>query len=71
MGSHPDTEIKFATEQEEFQGLFEDDYYQIFIQRLDILVKASDNIFKKGYYKNYNNEQFNSQILSRRKLCEI
>jgi len=70
MGSHPDTEIKFATEQEEFQGLFEDDYYQIFIQRLDILVKASDNVFKKGYYKNYNNEQFKSQILNRRRLCE-
>jgi hypothetical protein len=70
MGSHPDTEIEFATEQKEFEGLFEDDYYQIFIQRLDILIKASDNIFKKGYYKNYNNKQFRSQILNRRKLCE-
>lgn len=70
MGSHPNTKIEFATEQEEFQGLFEDDYYQIFIQRLDILIKASDNIFKKGYYKNYNNEQFKSQILNRRRLCK-
>jgi hypothetical protein len=66
MGSHPDTEIEFATEQSEFMALFEDDYYQIFVQRLDVLIKASDNIIKKGYYKNYSNQQYQSQILNRK-----
>lgn len=70
MGSHPDTKIHFSSDQSEFEGIIDDSYYTIFIQRLDTLVKASDNIFKKGYYKNYDNKEFISQILTRRKLCE-
>ena len=69
MGSHPDSEISFASDTE-FYGLFDDDYYQIFLQRLDTLIQASDNIFKKGYYKNYDNNEFQSQILNRRKLWQ-
>ena len=70
MGSHPDSEISFASD-EEFNGLFDDDYYVVFLQRLDTLIQASDNIFKKGYYKNYDNNEFQSQILNRRKLWQV
>ena len=70
MGSHPDSEISFASD-EEFNELFDDDYYVVFLQRLDTLIQASDNIFKKGYYKNYDNNEFQSQILNRRKLWQV
>ena len=70
MGSHPDSEISFASD-EEFYGLFDDDYYVVFLQRLDTLIQASDNIFKKGYYNNYDNNEFQSQILNRRKLWQV
>ena len=70
MGSHPDSEIPFATD-EEFNELFDDDYYVVFLQRLDTLIQASDNIFKKGYYNNYDNNEFQSQILNRRKLWQV
>ena len=36
----------------------------VFLQRLDTLIQASDNIFKKGYYNNYDNNEFQSQILN-------
>jgi|TARA_R100000081_G_C4813357_1_gene172872 hypothetical protein len=66
MGSHPDTEIDHAATQINFEPLFDEDYYQIFVQRLGTLVKASDSIVKKGYYKNYKNNNF-QQLIQRRK----
>ncbi len=53
MGSHPDTVIDYSADQENFESELDEDYYQIYLQRLDTLVKASDSIMKKGYYKNY------------------
>jgi hypothetical protein len=55
MGSHPDTVIDYSADQENFESELDEDYYQIYLQRLDTLVKASDSIMKKGYYKNYPN----------------
>tara|TARA_R100000081_G_scaffold84033_1_gene52353 strand:+ start:164 stop:706 length:543 start_codon:yes stop_codon:yes gene_type:complete len=66
MGSHPDTEIPHAADQEHFEPISDEDYYQIFIQRLDVLVKASDSIEAKGYYQNYINKDFLSLVKSRK-----
>ncbi len=70
MGSHPDTVIDHAATQVNFNPLFDDDYYQIFVQRLGILVKASNSILKKGYYKNYNTKDFHSLITKRKLLWQ-
>jgi hypothetical protein len=48
--------------------LLEDDYYQLFLQRLDVLVKASDSIKGKGYYKNYKPKDYESLVNLRSKL---
>tara|TARA_R100000734_G_C3275485_1_gene70376 strand:+ start:41 stop:583 length:543 start_codon:yes stop_codon:yes gene_type:complete len=66
MGSHPETEIHHAVCQDHFEPLLEEDYYQIFVQRLEVLIKASDSIKKKGYYKNYKTEDY-EQLIQRRK----
>tara|TARA_Y100001973_G_C5166482_1_gene316489 strand:- start:12 stop:554 length:543 start_codon:yes stop_codon:yes gene_type:complete len=66
MGSHPDTEIDHAVSQENFEPILEEDYYQIFVQRLEVLIKASDSIKKKGYYKKYKSDDF-KQLIQRRK----
>lgn len=66
MGSHPDTEISHAVDQTDYNPISDEDYYQIFVQRLDVLIKASDSIRTKGYYENYYNDDFHS-LVSRRK----
>jgi hypothetical protein len=68
MGSHPDSKtLEHAAEQIDFAPLSSQDYYQIFLQKLDTLVKASDSIIKKNYYKNYSKEDFNEFVELRRK----
>ena len=71
MGSHPDTVIDFASEaNEDFEELLDEDYYVLYVQRLEYLIKASDNILKKGYYKNYSAKDLSDQITDRRKLWQ-
>lgn len=67
MGSHPDSEVTHSDIEINYNPLFEQDYYQIFVQKLSTLINASDSIFKKGYYKNYSYKNFYSLILNRRK----
>jgi hypothetical protein len=68
MGSHPEEdEIEHAGSQENFEPIFEEAYYTVYLQRLSILVKASDSIIKKGYYKNYSSNVM-KKINNRRKL---
>jgi hypothetical protein len=68
MGAHPDTEIEHSVNQDDYEPLLEDDYYQLFLQRLDVLVKASDSIKGKGYYKNYKPKDYESLVNLRSKL---
>ena len=68
MGAHPDTEIAHGVNQDDFEPLLEEDYYQLFLQRLDILVKASDSIKGKGYYKKYKPKDYKSLITLRSEL---
>tara|TARA_R100000149_G_C5833044_1_gene107892 strand:+ start:225 stop:767 length:543 start_codon:yes stop_codon:yes gene_type:complete len=67
MGAHPDTNIAHAVVQDNFTPITDEDYYQVFVQRLDILVRASDNIKAKGYYQNYLNNDFNNLVKGRKK----
>tara|TARA_R100000700_G_scaffold12726_4_gene18145 strand:+ start:2250 stop:2792 length:543 start_codon:yes stop_codon:yes gene_type:complete len=68
MGAHPDTEIAHAANQDHFVPDTDDDYYSIYIQRLDTLIKASDSIEAKGYYQNYKTQDFNVLVTRRKKL---
>ena len=68
MGSHPETdEDNHAASQEDFEPIVQDSYYTVYLQRLDMLVKASDSIERKGYYKNYSSNNYNKLIKARRK----
>jgi len=67
MGSHPDAEeIPHAVNQDNFEPLTDDNYYQIFAQRLGYLVKSSEKIQTKGYYQNYTDKNFNSLVIERK-----
>jgi hypothetical protein len=67
MGTHPYADdIPHAVNQDNFEALTDDNYYQIFVQRLGHLVKSSDSIQRKGYYQNYTEENFNSLVTKRK-----
>jgi len=65
IGFHPDHPIDEALE--EFEGNGSPEYALILIQSFRHLVKSSETIYKRGYYKNYSQFDIN-HIKKRNKL---
>jgi|TARA_R100000084_G_scaffold96454_1_gene50343 uncharacterized protein YwgA len=65
MGFHQEHQEKSVVEQDHFEPHFEDSYNMIFMQKLDKLNKASETLEKIGYYKDWEDEDFQG-ILKRR-----
>ena len=64
IGFHPDHPADEALE--EFEGNGTPEYALILIQSLRHLVKSSESIFKRGYYKNYS--QFDINHIKKRNI---
>jgi hypothetical protein len=71
MGFHPDfdaEEANLAFLNREYDQEEENEYAMVFVQKLSEVNQASKDLEKKGYYKNFPVEIYNSLILDRRRL---
>lgn len=71
MGFHPDfdaTEANLDFLNREYDQEEQDEYAMVFLQRLSEINQASKDLEKKGYYKNFPTQIYNSLILERRNL---
>ena len=71
MGFHPDfdaEEANLAFLNREYDQEEQNEYAMVFVQKLSEVNQASKDLEKKGYYKNFPIEIYNSLILDRRRL---
>ena len=64
MGFHQDHDAKSIVEETSFEPIYEEVYNMVFMQRLEELNKASQNLADIGYYSNWTKEEYDN-ILNR------
>ena len=73
MGYHPDDdEAEFVTETMVVEGLAEEEYSMVFVQRLSKIQEAAYKLVHKGYYSHYlNDELFCEQYAKREQFYQL
>lgn len=71
MGFHPDygaedAELDFLADTE-WESQIDEDYCMIFIQDLELVVKASDKLKPLGYYEVYPKEEYEALVVDRKR----
>ena len=64
MGFHQDHDAKSIVAETSFEPIYEEVYNMVFMQRLEELNKASQNLADIGYYSNWTKEEYDN-ILNR------
>ena len=71
MGFHPDfdaEEAELAFLNRDYEQEEENEYAMVFVQKLSEVNKASEDLEKKDYYKNFSTQIYETLILDRRRL---
>jgi hypothetical protein len=64
MGFHQDHDAKTVVKEVSFEPMYDEVYNMVFMQRLEELNKASQNLADMGYYSNWTKEEYDN-ILNR------